>query len=411
MVANDPTLRARPTPALSQLPGIRAFRSASFRMVLAGTILAVVVTLLLMALARQAADPLGQYGIDFTVYQQAARDIATGSSPYAPGLLAGPVPAGEFGHKYSPAFAQLFIPLAWLPHQLGTSVWGLIQAALAVAAVWLAGTFGGARPSGERLLWSAVAAALFVPVWDSIWKGNVSAAQSFQVALMLSGGTLAGASLAGGVLFKTTPLALLPAALAAGGKILRGTILAGVGLTALSLLFAPRAWLDFLLIQPNLLLGAWSYPANIAPANLVALAAPDQPLLASITRVAAFGLGLAGVLGAMLAARRPAGWPAAVVMGTAAMLLIPGAAWYHYLAVLLPPAAFAWPRASDRQRGVLLMGGAGVVFGLAALPLATLGGAVLVLGTLHVVWPFSRSFVRMEPHATSARPADIGTAS
>lgn len=85
--------------------------------------------------------------------------------------------AGDFGHKYSPAFAQLFIPSAWLPHQLGASVWGLMQVAMV--------------------------AALYLPVCDSVWKGNVSAAQSFQVALMLAGGTLAGGSLVGGVLFET----------------------------------------------------------------------------------------------------------------------------------------------------------------------------------------------------------------
>ena len=41
--------------------------------------------------------------------------------------------------------------------------------------------------------------------------------------------------------------------------------------------------------------------------------------------------------------RRAGGLPAAAVLASAAMLLIPGTLWYHYLAVLLPIAAMAWP--------------------------------------------------------------------
>ena len=46
--------------------------------------------------------------------------------------------------------------------------------------------------------------------------------------------------------------------------------------------------------------------------------------------------------------------PAAALLGTVAMLTIPGTLWFHYLAVLLPFAAMAWPRTGSTVRGLLL---------------------------------------------------------
>jgi hypothetical protein len=70
-----------------------------------------------------------------------------------------------------------------------------------------------------------------------------------------------------------------------------------------------------------------------------------------------------------------------------AMLLAPAALWYHYLAVLLPLALYAWPAATRRQRCVLAVGSGLVSAGVAFLPLALLGAGVMVTGTLAALWP------------------------
>ena len=60
------------------------------------------------------------------------------------------------------------------------------------------------------------------------------------------------------------------------------------------------------------------------------------------------------LLASIWLARRRGGMPAAVLLGTVAMLIIPGTLWLHYLVVLLPFAAMTWPRARAGIRGVLL---------------------------------------------------------
>jgi hypothetical protein len=81
--------------------------------------------------------------------------------------------------------------------------------------------------------------------------------------------------------------------------------------------------------------------------------------------------------------------PAAALAGTAATLIIPGAMWQHYLAVLLPFAAMAWPRAGAITRVVLFLGAALVAtFGFGGTyVLPHIGAAAMVLGALWVLWP------------------------
>ena len=343
-------------------------------------------------IGRRVAHPDGQFGIDFMVYQLAATDLAAGVSPYAPSMLTGPIAAqGELLYKYAPPFAQSLAPLASLPVAAGTVIWGLVQASLCLAAVWLAGSLGGARAGLERAVWSVAAVALFLPVWDSIWKGNVSAVQALQATLLLGGGTMAGASLATAILLKTSPLALLPAAAAMGGRLLKSCLVIICLTVVVSVALAPAAWLDFLRIQPNLLTGSAVLPTNLAPASMAAVVLPEVPLLAAALRLATLAAGVGCVAAAVIVCRRPGGWPAAVMLGTTAMLIIPGAAWYHYLAALLPFAAFSWHRATARQRLIITGGGATVSLGVAGLPLAVVGATLLVGQSLAVVWPRSRA--------------------
>jgi hypothetical protein len=106
-----------------------------------------------------------------------------------------------------------------------------------------------------------------------------------------------------------------------------------------------------------------------------------------VARAISVGGGLAALAGSIVLARRRAGWPAALTLAVAALLLLPSAAWYHYLCVLLPLAAFAWQRAGRGTRVGLLAGGATITFGLAALPVTVVGAALMTGSTLVAVWP------------------------
>lgn len=379
-----PPSRRRP---LAEWPGVRTFRSRLFRMIVAATLAVVAVGLLAGLLVQQARDPHGQYGVDFVYWHLAAQDVAAGRSPYPARYLEAPVVATDFGYKYPPFFAQTLRPVAGLPFFAAATIWAAVQTVMAFLAVWLALIFGGGKRDLEGLLWSAVAAVFYLPLWDSIWKGNVSAVQAFQIALILGGGAVAGASLASAILLKTTPAALAPAALVHGGRLLYTAMLGGMLIVTASVLQAPSAWVDFARMQVNLFTGPSASATNLQPASMVALAIPDLPELAAGIRLLTIGAGIGAIGGSVLLARRPDGWPAAVLLGTVAMLMIPGSVWYHYLAMLLPLAAFAWPRATGRQRLSLVGGTAPVALGLAWLPLATLGATLLSFAILRVLTP------------------------
>jgi hypothetical protein len=148
--------------------------------------------------------------------------------------------------------------------------------------------------------------------------------------------------------------------------------------------------MEFVRVLPNLVSGPALFPTNLAPDVQIQVAFPSMPLLATLTRPIAMALGGAAIFLSVLAARRADGWPAAVVLGVAATLLLPSATWYHYLAPLLPIAAFAWPRATQRARATLLAGAALITLGLLSLPLAIAGAATVVVGALSVLWPRRR---------------------
>ena len=77
------------------------------------------------------------------------------------------------------------MPLAGLPVGAAAAIWLLLQAAAVLAAMWIAMRAGGARRSLETLLWCGVAATWFMPVFDTLWKGNVTGFLALQVALAL----------------------------------------------------------------------------------------------------------------------------------------------------------------------------------------------------------------------------------
>jgi hypothetical protein len=322
---------------------------------------------------------VGQFGIDFADYRAAAERLADTGSPYAPDMLAGPVDAqGLDRYRYPPPFAQLLVPLTGISLGAATWLWLLVQAACLLAAAWLAGEVGGLPRSLERALWTGAATAWFLPVLDTLWKGNLGGLQALLVALLFAGPAASGAALAANGLLKLTPVVLVPLAPLRGRLAATALLATTAAIVVPSLVLAPQAWRDYAVVLGNLLGGSADYASNLAPDALLrhafGLGAPWDAMV----RVGALGLGLGLLVSGWRWARRPDGWTAGVTAGVAATLLIPAALWYHYLVVLLPVAVLAWGRATGRQRAALFAGAALVSIGIAWLPLALAGGVVIV---------------------------------
>ncbi|MFI5253970.1 MAG: glycosyltransferase family 87 protein [Candidatus Limnocylindrales bacterium] len=368
---------------MTALPFVRALDSGRFRLLVAGLLFVVGLLGLGGYLVSRASEPLevGQFGIDFADYHAAAVRISQGISPYDPVMLAGPIAAeGTDRYRYPPPFAQLLLPLAGLPVLTATWIWLAIQSVCLLAATWLAGTAAGLPRSVERLLWSGAAVTWFLPDLDALWKGNLSGVQTLFVALLLAPAGAAGGAAAANGLLKLTPAAMAPIALLRSRRDAVALVVVTIAVVAASLLLAPpAAWSDYLTVVGNLLRGSADYPANLAPAQQLGVVLGLGAPWSDVVRLATLGLGL-GLLGLGLVwARRPGGWPGAATAGVAGMLLLPAAIWFHYLALLLPLAVFAWARATRRQRAALAIGGGAVSVGVAWLPLA-LGGAFVLVG-------------------------------
>ena len=371
-----------PARRLASAPGVRTLASPRFRLLIAGTLAILGVLILGAAMLRQAADPTGQFGIDFGDYHGAARALLETGHPYAPEMLAGPVDAqGLERYRYPPPLAQLLAPLAGLPVGTAAAVWLLAQAVAMVAAVWLALGAAGVPRHPERAAWSVVACLVFMPVFDTLWKGNVSGFVALIVALVAMGGATAGVGAAAGTLLKVVPGTLLPLLLADGRRAVLAGLAAAAVVVGLSVLVTPTAWADYAVVLPNLLGGSADYATNLAPATLADRAGVAAPI-SSVVRLITLAAAILLTLAAPIVAWRHHGFhgrAAGVTLATAAMLLLPAATWYHYLAALLPVAALAWPAASVRGRLGLLAAAAAIAVGVAALPLATLGATVLLV--------------------------------
>lgn len=370
-----PPIPASSSP-LTALPGIRTLATPRFRVMLAAVLLVSAAMLLGSILLARAASPTGQFGIDATDYLVAAQRITEGRSPYAPEMLAGPVDSqGTDRYRYPPPFAQLLVPLAALPTQAALWGWFAIGLAAIVGAVLVALRIAR-RPGVEPALWSLAAACLFLPVFDSLWKGNVSSVIALLVTVAVTGGAAAGVSIALASLLKVVPVVFVPAWWVLGVRPRRALVATALAVVALSVLVSPDAWRDYLRVLPNMLAGSADEPTNVAPWSMVARSGAPA-WLGDLVRVASVGLALVAVLVSVLVVRRPGGPALAAVLCSVAMLLLPPALWYHYLAVLLPLAIVAWPHATPTVRAALIVAGATVSAGVAWLPLATIGWVAL----------------------------------
>ena len=372
------------------LPWIRVFASDRFRLALAGLLLALGVVAVGGYLLARAGEPLevGQFGIDFADYRAAAGRLAETGSPYAPDMLAGPVAAqGLDRYRYPPPFAQLLVPLSAISLEATTRLWLLVQAACLLAAGWIAGEAAALPRSLERALWTGAATAWFLPVLDTLWKGNVSGLQALLVAFLFAGPAVSGGALAANGLLKLTPVLLAPLAVLRGRRSALALVAGGLAVAVPSILAAPAAWGDYVLVLGNLVRGSADYASNLAPDALLrhtlGLGAPWDTMV----RAGSLGLGLGLLVLGWRWARRPYGWAGAVTAGVAATLLIPAAFWYHYLVVLLPVAVLAWGAARGGLRTALVAGGVLVSVGVAWLPLALVGAIVVGATALTALRP------------------------
>ncbi len=376
-------------------------------MLVASTLLVLGSLVLGLALVRQANDPHGQFGVDFADYRVASERIAAGLSPYAPEMLRGPVDAqGTDRYRYPPVLAQVLAPTAGVPLGVVEMGWLVLQLAAVSIAVWIGGSWGGSRRTLERALWTGVAVVLFLPVFDSLWKGNVSDIVALFVVLSAAAAAVGGIAATSATFLKVVPLTLIPAALLATGgdrrRVVRAVAMTGafaLALFGVSFVLSPQAWRDYAIVLPNLLAGGAPVSTNLAPWAVAAqLGLPDP--IPSLVRVVSVAVALACLVASVWPARVwpsrvwPSRiWPARVdrdarlLSATAAMLLLPAALWFHYLAALLPFAALAWQRATASNRGVIVASAAVLTLGVAWLPLATAGAVVLVLSLLR---PLSR---------------------
>jgi hypothetical protein len=240
--------------------------------------------------------------------------------------------------------------------------------------------------SAERLCWCGAAAVFFLPLFDTLWKGNVSGFLALLLVLAAGAARTAGSSVATAICLKLVPVALLPGLVGRGRRARAALGSMTAIIVIVSLVMAPHAWADYLVVLPNLLGGGADYEANLAPAVILDRAGAPDPLPAVVRGLTILVAGLC-MAGAFRVARRSGGGAAAAALGTAAMLLLPAAIWYHYLVVLLPLAVLAWPRASARLRVVLIGAGAAISVGLAWLPLATLGAVALAAAIVVASWP------------------------
>lgn len=339
---------------LGTLPVVRGFASSTFRSVLAS--LLVLGGLFMHWLDRSlVADKTQGVAPDLGAYYAATERLLAGASPYFAEQTTAPIDAVCTAcYLYPPILAQAIAPLALLPAATASIVWWFTQVTIAFVAVWLATGLGGARANFERAAWCLAVVLWFAPLYDSLRLGNITATIMLGVTLVAFGGAAAGFGSVVSALLKVAPATLLPAAFVMGSDSRRTLVLTMVGAFAVSGFLAPQAWLDYAHVLVNLFTGSVDYSWNFAPAN-VAVQAGLGPSVVTSIRVLTLVLSGALVLASVFWARCPDGAPAAAFLGALAMLVLPGALWFHYFGVLLPFAAMVWPTARPIARFGLLV--------------------------------------------------------
>jgi hypothetical protein len=351
----------------------------------AGLVALVLATLIAAILAWfRAAAGWPNFGLDLIAYEQAASRLIETGSPYAAELTHGPianvasnVPIGYF---YPPPIAQLFTLLRGVDHRLLAIAWAVLPAAALLVLLPRVWRSAGGVPGLTPLVWIAAFAVASYPLQFALLIGNVSGWVAVLIAAaLLIGPRAQGPILGAATLMKTIHLPFLAAAFGARDS-RRSTVVVLLVVVGASVAVAPRAWLEWLAVLPNIM------------ATPVARA-PDSVSLASwfadteyATVAAAVGLVLAGglAIAAFVLGRREGLSRRTLTVAAAASVLLSPTIWEHYLALMVPLVVAAWPRLSSPWRVVLTFGAlthlAGWVGGLGVLrPIMANGGLLSIV--------------------------------
>ncbi|HET6201525.1 MAG TPA: glycosyltransferase family 87 protein [Planctomycetota bacterium] len=309
--------------------------------------------------------------IDFAPYYRGAVALRRGENPYDLGTTDAigrerRVPESEgFRYLYPPTFGLLAAPLGLLPYQAAKAVWFVLQLALVAGAALLLPGAVVPRPGREDRLLVGFCFATFLPVLETIERGQVNLLLLFLLVLALrdveTGRSLrAGLAVGLATAIKGTPALLLPLF-----AVRRQWRAFAAGLASASLLLAggfavapPGSWESFRrLVLPWYARGhAWV--ANQSPQGFLlrlflgstSEVSPDalDPATgraATIARIVAL-LALAVTAIVVLRGRR-AGLPLVYGLVLAAIPLATAITWVHHLVLLLPAfaALFLVPRA------------------------------------------------------------------
>lgn len=375
--------------AAGDVPFLRTLESGRFRLLIAG-LLAILGVALNVSLAQILMAGGGVPLEDFIPYFAAALRMADGESPYLAEQLAGPIPAVCHGcYLYPPLLAQLLQPFTWLSLDAAKAGWVALLSLAAFASAWIGASIGGAPRSLERVLWTVVATTWFLPVFHSNYLGNVGSLVALGAAMVAIGGVAGGLGAGFLTWLKVSPIAYVPVALVADARSRVTVVVVLLLLLVPAFLLAPAAWLEMPQMIWNLVRGSGDTELNLAPAAMAANNGWSDVAVTAARATALIG-GMAAIVIAMWTARRPSGLAAAALLATVAMLLVPGTFWYHYLAVLLPLAAMAWPRATSWAKAALLVGA--LVTSLAGLVVIPVGTAFFSAGLMlavagWVLWP------------------------
>ena len=373
----------------ASIPVLRTFESRRFRLVVATILAFLGVALIVKRLVLFDVTDV-DVAFDFRAYYYAAERMLAGSSPYTAVQLESQGDAYCLDcYLYPPFFAQLLAPIALVPLAAAKVIWLAIGYLAAFASTWLATGIGGASRSLERAIWCLAAVMLFEEVASAVWVGNVGTVIALGVTMVALGGVAAGVGAGLGALLKVAPGTLLPAVFAADRES-RTALVVTLAVVAGSLfLLAPQAWLEYPVVLRNVFAETSTSEVNLSIDQIASRWGWGPDAIAFVRLAMVFAGGVCIVVSIWLARQR-GGMPAAALLGTVAMLIIPGTLWLHYLAVLLPFAAMAWPRAGASIRGVLLASAASVsiatYFDESAL-LAYLGSALLLTAAGWVLWP------------------------
>jgi hypothetical protein len=291
----------------------------------------------------------GVLALDLPAYTTAAARLSETGSPYSAQLLAGPI-ANEaanvpIGYLYPPPLAQLFV----LVPQLGSLpwVWCAVQGIGMACVLMIIGWRGGLRGARAWVRWTVLWTAFF-PLHAATFIGNISGWVAIGVGVMLvTDGRTRGAVAAAVAILKgiTAPLGVSTLAIRSA----RWSSIATLFLVVLvSAAFAPRAWVDWLRVLPNLT----GMVPGTAPANLAFGSVLDPLGLRSLGDAIRL-CGLAASFVGLAAALRSARHLAAIALAVIATLLVSATTWDHHAAILAPVLAVAWLRGGDAQRRLI----------------------------------------------------------